>query len=93
MIFAHSAALAKLDDATRKAIVDAAARAETRGWQMARGEQTEKLAALAEKGMKVQPPSPELATGFRKIGETLTEEWIAKASADGKAAVEAYKKM
>ena len=93
MIFANNAALAKLDDATRKAVIDSAAKAETRGWTMARAEQSEKLAALAEKGMKVQPPSAELASGFRKIGETLTTEWMAKASPEGKAAVEAYKKM
>ena len=42
--------------------------------------------------MKVQPPSPALMAGFKKIGEQLTADWLAKAGADGKAVVDAYKK-
>jgi hypothetical protein len=43
--------------------------------------------------MKILPPSPALASGFRKIGETLTEDWLKKVGADGKAVVDSYKKM
>jgi TRAP-type C4-dicarboxylate transport system substrate-binding protein len=42
--------------------------------------------------MKVQPPSAELAAGFRKIGEQLTQDWLKKAGAEGQAIVDAYKK-
>ena len=42
--------------------------------------------------MKVQPPSPELAAGFRKIGEQLTADWLKKAGPDGQAIVDAYRK-
>jgi hypothetical protein len=42
--------------------------------------------------MKVQGPSPELAAGFRKVGEQLTADWLKKAGADGQAVVDAYKK-
>ena len=34
-----------------------------------------------------------LETGFKKIGEQLTADWLKKAGADGQAVVEAYKKM
>ena len=37
-------------------------------------------------------PSPELAAGFRKVGEQLTQDWLKKAGADGQAVVDAYKK-
>ena len=43
--------------------------------------------------MKVQPPSPALASGFKKLGEQLTADWLKKAGADGQAVVDAYKKM
>jgi TRAP-type C4-dicarboxylate transport system substrate-binding protein len=93
MVFVNNAALAKLDDASRKAIADAASRAEDRGWGKAKEQQNFYLKALSEKGMKVLPPSAPLMGGFKKIGETLTTEWLEKAGADGKALVEAYKKM
>jgi hypothetical protein len=43
--------------------------------------------------MKVQAPSPALKSGFQKVGEQLTQDWLKKAGADGQAIVEAYKKM
>jgi hypothetical protein len=43
--------------------------------------------------MKVLPPSEALATGFKKVGDQLTQDWLKKAGADGQAIVEAYKKM
>lgn len=93
IIMVNSAALGKLDAATRQALMDAAAKAEVRGRKMSQDEAEASKAALRSHGMKVQPPGPELAAGFKKIGETLTEEWLKKAGADGKAVVDAYRKM
>jgi hypothetical protein len=42
--------------------------------------------------MKVLPPSPELAAGFKKIGEQLTADWQKKAGVDGEAVLAAYRK-
>ena len=39
-----------------------------------------------------QPPSPQLAAGFRKIGEELTADWLKKAGPDGQAILDAYKR-
>ena len=36
--------------------------------------------------------SAELKAEFDKIGDTMTEEWIKNAGADGKAIVDAYRK-
>ena len=92
VIFANTAALNKLDAATKKALLDAAVAAEARGRKMSIEEAEAAKAALKANGMKVAPPSPELAAGFRKVGETLTQEWLKRAGADGKAIVDAYKK-
>jgi len=93
IIFANNDALKKLDEATRKALFDAAARAEDRGRKASEDATGFYYKELAAKGMKIQPPSPALAAGFKKIGDQLTAEWIKKAGADGQAIVDAYKKM
>ncbi|MDQ8727153.1 TRAP transporter substrate-binding protein [Bradyrhizobium sp. LHD-71] len=92
-IFVNKAALDALDKPTQEAILKAAATAETRGWKAWEDKSNWYLGELKAKGMKVQPPSTELKDGFKKIGEQLTEDWLKKAGADGKALVDAYKKM
>jgi TRAP-type C4-dicarboxylate transport system substrate-binding protein len=90
--FVNKAAFAALDKPTQDAVLKAAAEAETRGWKISEEKTAWYLKELAGKGMKVQPPSAELQAGFKKIGEQLTADWLAKAGADGKAIVDAYRK-
>ena len=90
--FVNKAAFDALDKPTQEAILKAAKVAEERGWKMWQEKAGWYLEQLKAKGMKVQPPSPELAAGFRKIGEELTADWLKKAGAEGQAIVEAYKK-
>ncbi|WP_428248838.1 TRAP transporter substrate-binding protein [Ferrovibrio sp.] len=92
LVFVNNDAFKKLDAATQKAVMDAAAAAETRGFAAAQVETEESKAALVKGGMKVVPPSTALKAGFEKVGATMTEEWIKKAGADGKAIVDAFKK-
>jgi TRAP-type C4-dicarboxylate transport system substrate-binding protein len=90
--FVNKAAFEGLDKPTQEAILKAAATAEERGWKMWQEKANWYLDQLKAKGMKVQPPGPELAAGFRKLGEQLTADWLKKAGADGQALVEAYRK-
>jgi TRAP-type C4-dicarboxylate transport system substrate-binding protein len=89
----NKAAFDGLDKATQEAVLKAAATAEARGWKAWEEKANWYLDQLKAKGMKVQPPSAALATGFKKVGEQLTADWLKKAGADGQAIVEAYKKM
>lgn len=91
--FVNKAAFNALDKATQDAILKAAAAAEERGWKMWQEKAGWYLDQLKAKGMKVQAPSPDLASGFKKAGDTLTADWLKKAGADGQAIVDAYKKM
>lgn len=91
--FVNKAAFNALDKPTQEAILKAAATAEERGWKMWQDKAGWYIDQLKAKGMKVQPPSPELASGFKKAGETLTADWLKKAGADGQAIIDAYKKM
>lgn len=93
MIIVNKAAWDGLDKATQDVVLKAAADAEKAGWA-----KSEELAnwykeQLKANGMTVEPPSPALAKDFRSIGETMTEEWLAKAGDAGKAVVGRYKKM
>jgi TRAP-type C4-dicarboxylate transport system substrate-binding protein len=89
----NKAAFDALDKPTQEAILKAAATAEARGWKAWENKANWYLDQLKAKGMKVQPPSAALKTGFQKVGEQLTQDWLKKAGADGQAIVEAYKKM
>jgi TRAP-type C4-dicarboxylate transport system substrate-binding protein len=91
--FVNKAAFAALDKPTQDAILKASADAEARGWKMWEEKAGWYLDQLKAKGMKVQQPSPELAAGFKKAGDTLTADWLKKAGTDGQAIVDAYKKM
>ena len=91
--FVNKAAFNALDKATQDALLKAAATAEERGWKMWQDKAGWHLDQLKAKGMKVQAPSPALAAGFKKAGETLTADWLKKAGAEGQAIVDAYKKM
>lgn len=93
LVFVNNDAFKKLDAATQKAVKDAAAAAEKRGWETAKAESESAKADLVKNGMKVQPPSAELKAGLEKVGATMIEEWVKKTGADGKAIVDNYKKM
>jgi TRAP-type C4-dicarboxylate transport system substrate-binding protein len=93
LIFVNNDAFKKLDAASQKALKDAAVEAEKRGWEMAKVETEAAKADLAKNGMKVLAPSAELKAGLEKVGATMIEEWTKKAGADGKAIIDAFRKM
>ena len=90
MVIVSKAALAKLDPATQKAVRDAAAAAETRGWAASEAELDASLKTLASKGVKVMSPNAKLAGELQEIGKKMTAEWVAKAGAEGEAILKAY---
>src|SRR3546814_176305 len=87
IVLLNTDAFKKLDAATQKALTDAAAAAEKRGWEASKVETEEAKAALVKGGMKVQPPSPELKAGLQKVAATMIDEWVKKTGADGQALV------
>ena len=93
LVMVNKAAFDKLDEATRKIVLEEAAKAEVTGW--AESERLAKgfLETLAKNGMKVAPPSAKLAAEYKELGQKLTMEWLEKAGAEGKALVDAYRKM
>lgn len=92
MVFVNERAWRQLDDAQRKALTEAAAAAEKRGWEMSKEVSASSNKELAGNGMKVASGSKELVSGLKTIGDKMTEDWVKKAGADGAALLEAYRK-
>lgn len=90
MVIVNARAFKRLDEAQQKALMDAAAAAEKRGWDMAQAETDAKTAVLAEKGMTVSQPSDQLKADLQAIGKTMGEEWAAEAGEVGKQIMSAY---
>jgi len=80
-----------LDQATRDAVMRAAAAAETRGWAMSRQVDADSIAALKAAGMQVQEPTAQLRADLQKVGEAILTEWLKSAGDDGKALLDAYR--
>lgn len=77
----------------KQAIVqDCAAKAESAGLDKSKLANDKALAMLKGSGMKVLPPSATLASELKKIGETMSAEWTAKAGDAGSEIIKNFKK-
>lgn len=90
MVVVSAAALGALDADTRAAVVEAAARAEERGWARSEELMVSLTETLAENGMTVTEPSAELMADLQAIGATMAAEWAENAGEAGAAILEAY---
>jgi len=67
----------------REALLQAAKRAEERGWRLSQEQEEKALQTLASRGMKVVKPSPTLLADLKKVGQTMILEWQKQAGATG----------
>ena len=92
IVFVSQKAWDALDKATQEAVLKCAAEAEKRGWKTSEEKTKFYVEQLAKNGMTVAPPSPALRADLKKIGDTMTADWVKSAGADGKAIVDAFRK-
>jgi TRAP-type C4-dicarboxylate transport system substrate-binding protein len=92
VVIANKDAFNKLPAAQQKALKDASAAAETRGWANSEKETASKTKTLADNKITIVKPTPELRKALQEIGATMAKEWEASAGADGKALMSAYRK-
>ncbi len=90
IVVVNKAAFDSLDVSVQNAILEAAQRAEKRGWEMSRAETDEKTKILAENGINVVEPSAELMQGLKAIGEQMQKEWNESASDEAKTIIANY---
>jgi len=92
MVIVNKKAFDGLDEKTQKAILEAAAKAEERGWAASKAETDAKIAIMKENGMTIVTPSETLTEQLTAIGDTMAAEWAERAGDDGQKVLSAYKK-
>lgn len=91
MVIVNKKAFDRLDEKTQKAILDAASKAEERGWAASKQETDAKIAVMKENGMTIVTPSATLTEELNAIGETMAGEWSERAGEDGEKVLSEYK--
>lgn len=91
VVFVNKDAWTALDDAAKSAITTCGENAAADGLAKVKELSEGYLKTLEENGMKVSPPSEQLASELEAFGQTMTDEWLATAGEDGKAIIEAYR--
>jgi TRAP-type transport system periplasmic protein len=80
-----------LNAKVQSAVLDAAAKAQKRGWEMSEKETATRVAQLREKGMEFREPTAALMKDFRDIGARLTEDWRKSAGPSGDEILKKYR--
>ncbi|MCD6681281.1 MAG: TRAP transporter substrate-binding protein [Burkholderiaceae bacterium] len=92
-VIVNQSAFDKLDKPVQEAVLKASAEAETRGWKTSQEKTAWYLDQLKKNGMQVLPPTPKMVSEFEKVGEVLVDDWVKQAGPEGKAILDAYRKM
>ncbi len=90
IVVVNKRAFAELDAPLQQAVLESAQKAEKRGWDASMAETNAKIKILKDNGMQVPDPSPELMSGLKEIGKTMTDEWTTAAGTDGAAIIKAF---
>ena len=91
IVMVNNRAFQSLSGAHKKAVMDAAAAAEKRGWDLARQRETNANKMLADNGITVHTPTPQMMAALHKIGDTMAAEWQKTAGADGEALLKSFR--
>jgi TRAP-type C4-dicarboxylate transport system substrate-binding protein len=91
VVFVNTQAFEALPEDQRAALLEAAAAAEARGWEMSAAETRVRIDTLGERGMQIALPSAALSAALAEVGATMTAEWEAQAGAAGAAVLQAYR--
>jgi len=89
IVVVNRRALSQLDAPDRAVLLEAAARAEARGWRMSEDENAEKLRRLRQSAMTVMVPGARLLGDLKRLGARLRREWEARAGEKGRTILKA----
>jgi TRAP-type C4-dicarboxylate transport system substrate-binding protein len=85
-------AFEKLPDPVKKAVLEASADAEKRGWEFAKQREQAANKELAANGITLYQPDAAMKAAFAKVGDTMLAEWLKSAGPDGEVIIKAYRK-
>jgi TRAP-type C4-dicarboxylate transport system substrate-binding protein len=92
VVVANERAFRALPENVQKAITDAAAEAEARGWKLSEEQNSVAPKTLGSNGLKLEAMNPAFEAELKKIGQTMLDDWLAKAKDDGKKVIDSYRK-
>jgi len=90
VVVANQHAFQRLTDQQKRAVRDAAMRAEHRGWEMSQERERAFTSTLASNGIQVVSPDRTLLNELQRIGNDLRAEWMTAAGQDARDIVGAY---
>ena len=90
VVFVNTAAFEALPEDQRAALLEAAAEAEARGWEMSASETAVQIAELENNGMTIVQPSEALSAALAAAGEQMTAAWLEQAGDAGATMLAAY---
>lgn len=93
IVFISQRSFDGLDEATQEALMEAAAEAERRGWEMSREDNQASLEALEENGISVSEPNEAVSEALQAAGDELFEDWQSRADDEAKQALETYREQ
>jgi TRAP-type C4-dicarboxylate transport system substrate-binding protein len=91
VVVVNQRAFERLPDPVKKAVLEAAADAEKRGWEFAKQRELAANKELAANGMTLIEPDAAMKAAYRKVGDVMLAEWIKTAGADGEVIIKAYR--
>ncbi len=90
-VVVNERAFQRLADAEKRALLQAAAAAEKRGWELSRERERDATKILADNGVNVIEPDAAMKAAFTRIGDIMLSEWQKSAGAEGEALIKAYR--
>jgi TRAP-type C4-dicarboxylate transport system substrate-binding protein len=90
MVIVNKRVFDRLDEGAQQAVLEAAKKAEERGWRMSKQAEEENTKVLAEHGVEISEPSERLRQELADIGEQMTQEWLKEAGPEGEQIIQAY---
>jgi TRAP-type transport system periplasmic protein len=83
----------QLDKDVQAGLLKAAEAAHERGWKMSQADTQEGIDLLVKGGMKGIEPSAKLTDGLKRVGATMTDEWLKKSGPEGAKIIEKYRAL
>ena len=93
MVFVNAAAFDALPMETQRIMLDAASKAEVRGWKVAREEYHRSRITLTDNGMSVRRPSAQLNQELDQLGQQLLQRWRQEAGDEGERIIEQLSRL
>lgn len=91
VVFINNKVFEGLAPKMKELVLSEAAKAETRGWELEKGETEKANALLRKNGVQIAPPSAQLMAEFRKVGQVMADEWVATAGPEGKTLLQQFR--